>query len=268
MIELKDISYRIGNKTILENVSCAVQPGEILTILGANGAGKSTLLKIARGELKPAGGTVAIGNRPLHAWNHKELAQCSAVLQQQTILTLPFSVKEVVMMGRYPHFKSNPAPVDHTIVQSALRQAGIEDFADRNYLELSGGEQQRVHLARVFAQIWCSDKYATRYLLMDEPGNNLDISHQHNALAMAKRFAAEGNCVIAILHDLNLAFQYADKVLLLRKGNMQAFGTPTEVLTEENLSYSYDFPMTIHYSESFEYPIILPAVTKEVLQFK
>ncbi len=268
MIELKDISYRIGNKQILEAVSCHVLPGEILTILGANGAGKSTLLKIARGELKPETGNIIFGDKSLHKWDHKELAQCSAVLQQQSILSLPFTVKEVVMMGRYPHFKSNPAPIDHTIVQSALRHAGIEDLCDRNYLELSGGEQQRVHLARVFAQIWCSDKFPVRYLLMDEPGNNLDISHQHNALNMARAFAAEGNCVIAILHDLNLAFQYADKVLLLKKGKVHAFGSPGEVLTEENLSYSYDFPMTIHYSESFEHPIILPAVGAKSLQLK
>ncbi len=267
MIVLNDISYSIGNKPILDRVSCTVQPGEMLAILGANGAGKSTLLKIARGDLKPEAGNVSIGNRPLASWSHKELAQCSSVLQQQTILTLPFSVREVVLMGRYPHFKNTPAEQDLEIVQAALVQAGVEMLADRSYLELSGGEQQRVHLARVFAQIWQTDK-KTRYLLMDEPGNNLDINHQHNALVMAKDFAGRGNCVVAILHDLNLALQYADKVLLLRKGVVQALGIPTEVLNEENLSHSYDFPMTIHYPESFEYPIILPAVTKQMLQPK
>jgi len=265
MIQLKDISYRIGNRVILDNVSFTAQPGEVLAVLGANGAGKSTLLKITRGELKPAAGAVAIGGRTLGSWKQRELAQCTAVLQQQTILTLPFPVREVVMMGRYPHFKNTPAALDHTIVKSALRKAGIEKLADRNYLELSGGEQQRVHLARVFAQVWTAGAHKTRYLLMDEPGNNLDISHQHHVLHMAKTFAAAGNCVIAILHDLNLALQYADRVLLLHKGAALASGTPEAVLNEENLSRAYDFPMTVHYSDSFEYPIILPAVPKTLV---
>jgi len=268
MISLTDISYRTGNRMILKNVSFSVEPGEMLAILGANGAGKSTLLRIARGELKPLKGNITISDRPLSSWAQKDLAQFTAVLQQQTILSLPFTVEEVVMMGRYPHFKSNPSPADHTIVQSALKQAGIRHLAKRSYLQLSGGEQQRVQLARVFAQIWPSGKYATRYLLMDEPGNNLDISHQHNALNLARSFASEGNCAIAILHDLNLALQYADKIVLLHQGSVIASGTPATALNEQNISLAYDFPMTIHYHESFEHPLILPAAGKQVLQHK
>jgi iron complex transport system ATP-binding protein len=263
MIRLTDISYHIGNRTILDRVSFSAHPGTFLAILGANGAGKSTLLKIARGELHPPQGKVSIEGRPLREWKQRDLAQCTAVLQQQTILTLPFPVHEVVMMGRYPHFKNIPTPLDHTIVKSALKKAGIEHLAERNYLELSGGEQQRVHLARVFAQVWFAEKYQTRYLLMDEPGNNLDISHQHNVLDMAKAFAAEGNCVVAILHDLNLALQYADKILLLHKGRVLAEGAPETALNDENLSQAFDFPMTIHYSDAFEYPVILPVVQRQ-----
>jgi iron complex transport system ATP-binding protein len=259
MIELTNISYRIGSRMILQDVDFSVAPGEVLAILGSNGAGKSTLLKIARGELKPLTGGIAVRNRPLSSWPQRELAQFTAVLQQQTILTLPFTVQEVVMMGRYPHFKNNPGPEDIEIVNAALKKADIEKLAKRNFLQLSGGEQQRVQLARVFAQIWHTPDQKTRYLLMDEPGNNLDISHQHNALGMARDFAAAGNCVVAILHDLNLAFQYADKVLLLHHGSAIAYGPPSEVLNAENISQAYDFPMTMHYHESLEHPVILHA---------
>lgn len=261
MLELQHISYAVGKRQILNNASLQAKAGEIVVIAGANGAGKSTLLKIASGSLMANQGSIHINGKALNSWKAPELAQFTAVLQQQTILALPFTVNEVVMMGRYPHYKKEPQDIDRSIVKEALKKAGIEHFTDRNYLALSGGEQQRVHLARVFAQIWQTNSAGTHYLFMDEPSNNLDIRHQHNMLFMAREFANAGNVVVAVLHDLNLAMQYADKVMLLKHGNVVAFGTPQEVLSEDIMSHAFEYPINIFQNPAYSHPIIVPSVT-------
>lgn len=258
MLQLEHITYTTGRLKLLDEVSLAVLPGEIVVVAGANGAGKSTLLKVACGSLRAASGDVSIQGKALQAWKPAELAQFAAVQQQQASLRLPFSVYDVVMMGRYPHFGKQPGSFDKDIVHKALKKVGMARFTDRSYLDLSGGEQQRVQLARVFAQIWYAGDYDVRYLFLDEPGNNLDIRYQHNMLQMAREFAAEGNCVLAILHDLNLAMQYADKILLLKKGDALAFGTPTEVLSEPLLRRTFDYPLHILHHEGYDHPIIVP----------
>lgn len=260
MLTAKNISFRINNIQILDKVSFEANTGEILVVLGANGAGKSTLLKAMTGEIKPSEGEILLQQQPLKKWKPAELAQFTAVLQQQNNLALPFSVGEVVMMGRYPHFRKSPRDLDKTIVKMALNKAGISRLETRNYLSLSGGEKQRVHLARVFAQIWYAENHETRYLFMDEPSNNLDVRHQHTALQMAREFAAEGNCVVAILHDLNLALQYADKVLMLKYGDVMAFGNVSDVLCEKMISKVYDIPLQVHHHPAYPHPIVMPAI--------
>jgi iron complex transport system ATP-binding protein len=260
MIEVRNIGFGIKHLSILNEVSFGVKPGEVVVIIGSNGAGKSTLLKIVAGALKTDRGTVHIAGKQNKDWPAAQLAKRLAVMHQQTVLTLPFMVHEVVMMGRYPHFKNNPSPADKDIVTEALKQAGIRHLAERNYMLLSGGEQQRVHLARVFAQVWPDETAKdTSYLFMDEPSNNLDVRHQHNILSMAREFASAGNCVIAVLHDLNLAMQYADKILLLQKGNVLGFGTPAEVMNEPLMTKAYDFPVHILQHSAYGFPIVMPA---------
>ena len=260
MLSAENISYYIGAMPIVDKVSFEALQGEILVVLGANGAGKSTLLKVVTGQLKPAVGKISIQGKLLQRWRNDERAQFSAVLQQHNNLSLPFAVSEVVMMGRYPHFKKQPTVLDKTIVRSALKKAGIDKLSDRNYLSLSGGEKQRVHLARVFAQIWFAANFETRYLFMDEPSNNLDIRHQHTSLQMAREFAAEGNCVVAILHDLNLALQYADKILMLKQGEVIGFGKPADILCEKRISKMYDMPLRLCHHPDYVHPIVMPAV--------
>lgn len=260
MLEVKNIHYGLKQLSILHDISFEAMPGELVVIIGANGAGKSTLLKIAAGAMKSTSGQVIIDGRPNTVWSPAALAQCMAVMHQQTMLTLPFSVQEVVMMGRYPHFKNHPSQQDKYIVAAALDKAGIKHLATRNYIQLSGGEQQRVHLARVFAQVWQTDHSdQTRYLFMDEPSNNLDVRHQHNMLTMAREFTQQNNCVITVLHDLNLAMQYADKILLLQKGKVLGFGTPAEVLNEQLISKAYDFPVHVLQHNAYNFPIVMPA---------
>jgi iron complex transport system ATP-binding protein len=265
MLTLQNISYSIGPLQILNKVSFEALPGEMTVVIGANGAGKSTLLKIACGAMLATNGSVQLQDKELNKWKPADLAKCMAVLQQQNVLSLPFKVSDVVMMGRYPHFKKQASSKDFDIIHEALKKVGISKLADKNYLDLSGGEQQRVHLARVFAQIWSSDNYNTRYLFMDEPSNNLDIRHQHNSLNMAREFASDGHTVVAILHDLNLAMQYADKILLLKRGSAVAFGTPEEVMTEKIMSKVFDYPLNIFNHPEYGHPIVMPTTHSNIL---
>jgi len=260
MLKVQDVSFKVRDKVILQHVGFEVLPGEHMAVLGSNGAGKSTLLKVLCGELQPVTGQVHILGKALQDWSAAELARFRAVLQQQTALTMPFLVKDVVMMGRFPHQQARQASMDERIVTGALHKTGITHLENRNYLQLSGGEQQRVHLARVFAQIWHSPDYDVRYLFMDEPINSLDIRHQHNALELAREFASEGNCVVSVLHDLNLAAQYADKILLMKQGKVLAYGTPAEVLEQQTISKAYDYNLRVCYPEGHRHPVVIPAV--------
>lgn len=258
MLNVQNIHFRIAASLSLSDISFDVAPGEMVAILGANGAGKSTLLKIVTGSVRMDSGNILLNKIPLNNWGSKALATFTAVMQQQNQLQLPFSVYEVVMMGRYPHFKRRESLSDEKIVNDVLDKTGISHLKSRNYLTLSGGEQQRVHLARVLAQISGAKKETARYLFMDEPSNNLDIRHQHGALSIARNFAQEGNCVVAVLHDLNLALQYADKILLLKNGCMKGFGTPGKIMTDESISDVYDLPLSIFHPPMGRHPMVMP----------
>lgn len=265
MLQAQNLSYKIGSLPLVQNVSCTVQSGEMLAIVGANGAGKSTLLKLLTGALSGHEGSVSYDGKALGSWNSAHLARQLAVMQQHTALTMPFDVSEVVMMGRYPHFKRRPAPQDFRIVDEALQKAGVFHLKNRNYLQLSGGEQQRVHLARVFAQIWEPVEGGSRYLFMDEPSNNLDIRHQQAALISAREFAQSGTAVVVVLHDLNLAMQYADKILLLKGGKRLSFGDTRQVLISSLLTEAYDFPIHLIDHPEYSHPIVMPSLATQAV---
>lgn len=256
MLSVNNISYQVAGRKILDNISFDAHAGELLVILGNNGAGKSTLLKGICNELKHATGKVLLENKNVTAYNAAQLALKRAVLKQHTQVNLPFLAKEIVMMGRYPHFKTKETEQDHHIVEQALEKAGITHLGAQNYLTLSGGEQQRVQFARVLAQLECSPDNFVQYLLLDEPVSSLDISHQHNTLKLAKQFAAQGNVVIAVLHDLNLAAMYADKILLLKSGQVHSNGTPQEVLTSEIISQAFGFPAFVQQHPHTDCPMV------------
>lgn len=260
MLNVQNIHFRISQALSLSDISFDVAPGEMAVILGANGAGKSTLLNIVTGSVKMNSGSVLINKLPIQYWKSKDLATFAAVMQQQNQLQLPFRVYDVVMMGRYPHFKRKETEDDAAIVGEVLEKTGVGHLKNRNYLTLSGGEQQRVHLARVLAQVSGTQGEDPCYLFMDEPSNNLDIRHQHSALRIAKTFAREGNCVLAVLHDLNLALQYADKIVLLKNGKMKGFGAPADIMTEDSISEVYDLPLSIFHPPMGKHPMVMPLV--------
>lgn len=223
-------------RTILRDVSLTATPGRLLALVGPNGAGKSTLLGALAGRVALASGRVALDGKALPAWDPRALARRRAMLSQRVDLGFGFTAREVVLLGRSPH--AVDATRDEAIAQGALRAAHAWELRDRRYTALSGGEQQRVQLARVLAQVWDGGREGA-WLLLDEPEAGLDIAHQHFILRRAKACAAQGLGVIAVLHDLNLAARYADEVAVLGAGSLLRHGPPAEAMDTGLLSDIY-----------------------------
>ncbi len=236
MLAARNITVALRERTVLRDVSLSVAAGETVAILGENGAGKTTLLRALAGDRQPAGarvtGDVSLSGREIHAWSLPERARLRAVLPQRPELAFAFTAREVAGFGRYAHRGGGPGTMDdRAIAEAALRLTDAVHLAEREVATLSGGEQARVHLASAFAQLWETTSALPRFLLLDEPTAALDLAHQHQLLETARAFAAtRGIGVIAILHDLNLAAMYADRVLELWRGAVAAQGTPRAVL--------------------------------------
>lgn len=258
MFEAKNISVSAGAKKILDAVSLEIKAGEVIALLGANGAGKSTLLKAMCGDIKISDGEILLENRRLSEWNHCELARKRAVLPQHSTLAFPFTAREVALLGRNPHIRGRESEKDLEIVSEALKLVEAEHFAGQTFPTLSGGEQQRVHLARILAQIWEKPKTAARFLLLDEPTASLDLAHQHLTLQIARRLSRENTGVLVVLHDLNLAANYADKICLMKGGRIFKSGTPSEILTAPNIKNVFDFDVSIIRHEGL--PLVVPQI--------
>ncbi|MEM9997563.1 MAG: heme ABC transporter ATP-binding protein [Bacteroidota bacterium] len=243
MLALDTVRYTVGKATLVESVSLAVAPGEVVAVVGANGAGKTTLLRLASGDLAPSAGTVRLDGRTLRSYPPDGLARQRAVLPQSTALTFGFTAREVVLLGRTPH-AAGQAQDDH-IADQALHLAGVTHLAERSYPTLSGGEQQRVHFARALAQLWENPSSGARYLLLDEPTASLDPAHQHAVLGVAQRCAEAGVGVLAVLHNLNLAAFYADRIAVLRRGHLVALGPPQAVLTPETIRHAFGLDVLV-----------------------
>jgi iron complex transport system ATP-binding protein len=232
MIEVSGLSYSVGAKQLLREANLTLEAGEVLAVVGPNGAGKSTLLKCLSGELTPSQGAITFAGRPLAAIPHHEIARMRGVLPQANRLPFAFTARELVLLGRSPHVIGRESARDHQIVQAALSSTDTLHLADRSAQTLSGGELQRVHLARVLAQIW-EPPESGRLLLLDEPTSALDLKHQHALLKLACTWAAQRTAVLVILHDLSLAARYANSILWLKEGIIQTLGRPRETVTAE-----------------------------------
>jgi iron complex transport system ATP-binding protein len=233
MIEAIGLSYSIGALEILQDVSLTVRPGEVVALVGPNGAGKTTLLRLLSGtDLVPSAGEITIDGTPLAELSPAGMARHRALLSQEQQLQADFPAFDVVLMGRTPHVVGREQPRDYQIAAAALSNMRAQPLADRPFTVLSGGEKQRIALARAGAQIWEPLPSGNRYLLLDEPTNNLDLAHQHIALGRARDWASDGVGVVTVLHDLNLAAQYADRLVVLHTGRVVSTGSPREVLTQ------------------------------------
>jgi iron complex transport system ATP-binding protein len=243
-VSVQNVSYTIGGMSILQQVSFEAYPGELLTVLGANGAGKSTLFKLLSKEAKPTSGNILFNGLDLNACKSKSLANGRAILTQHQTLSIPFTTLEIVLMGRYAKFNTKPARNDLDIVDQVIEYTGIKEFQHRIYSTLSGGEQQRVQLARVLAQLWDSPE-KSRLLLLDEPVSALDIQFQYLIMNLIKKLLKHNFTIITVLHDINLALQYADRFLLLKKGKVIAFGDHS-IISTDNLMTTYNVQTTFH----------------------
>jgi iron complex transport system ATP-binding protein len=235
MLSVTDISFSIGDKALLQDVSFELQAGEFLAILGANGAGKTTLMNCLCGLSTPSKGMVSLNQRPLHRMSRAEIAQKMALVPQQQETAFSFTALEMVVMGRTPFLSTFDSPSEQDVVDAkqVMQLLDIGELAKRDYNRLSGGERQLVLLARALFQ-------SDRLLLLDEPTNHLDYRNKFQILSQVKRCCVESNtAVIAILHDPNLAQLYADKVLLLEHGKVLDYGERRAVMTSNNISRLY-----------------------------
>ncbi|SHI67962.1 iron complex transport system ATP-binding protein [Roseomonas rosea] len=241
MITGEGLSLRRGGRALLRDVSVQLAAGEVLAVVGPNGAGKSTLLRLLCGDLRPDAGVVLAEGRALPAWRPLDLARRRAVMTQHANLAFPMSARAVVGLGRLPWHGHPGSARDEEAVREAMARAGVLPLAARAYATLSGGEQQRVQLARALAQLDGAPRPAA--LLLDEPTASLDVAHRVALLRILRELAGEGLAVMVILHDLNEAAIGADRVLMLRDGAVAGQGSVAEVLDPPRLRevYGLDF---------------------------
>ncbi|MFZ6050206.1 heme ABC transporter ATP-binding protein [Pseudomonas sp. CR3202] len=253
MLRAERLDVLRGGKRVLVGVDLELRPGEVLGVLGPNGAGKSTLLGALCGEVTAAAGKISLAGRALADWSGPQRARRLAVLPQSSTLNFAFRVEEVVAMGRLPHDTGRER--DAEVVAEALAAADASHLAGRSYLALSGGERQRVHLARVLAQLWPGS--AGQALLLDEPTSMLDPLHQHTTLQAVRTFAERGVAVLVILHDLNLAARYCDRLLLLADGRPHVLGSPEQVLQAEPLKAVFGLEVLVQRHPERGHPLIV-----------
>lgn len=283
MLCAKRVSVRLATGdgkgvTLVDNFSAEIAPGELVMVVGPNGAGKTTLLRCLDGELAPTEGRVELAHRRLCDWPRLELARKRAVLPQQSSLDFPFSVTDVVLMGRMPHRTSDVE--NRAIAAKTLAWCDCAQLGARAYTSLSGGEQQRVQIARVLAQI-CGPRHDdqpvaqgtgqafnavdARYLLLDEPLSGLDLSHQYEILRRLKQLCARDNIgIVCTLHNLNLVAQFADRALLMERGRLVADGAPLSVFTEQTLRQVFNLEVVVRrHPDDDLIPLLVPRLANE-----
>ena len=272
MLEIQGLICKIGSKTIVDDISLSFDPGRLHVIVGPNGSGKSTLLKAFSGEWVPSAGSVTYDGTGLTRIGKLSLARRRAVMTQLPELHFPLSVEEIVMMGRYPHFSFSPAPNDRAICAQVMSHLSIQSLSGRDYLTLSGGERQRVQFARALAQIWevpASPEApqsptglpasGCRYLFLDEPVSSLDIHYQHLLLQLARDLVKEKIVLIAVLHDLNLALHYADRMIFMKQGRVEAEGAVPGIVTPALIREVFDIEARLLEDPQSDTPVIVYA---------
>jgi iron complex transport system ATP-binding protein len=255
MLAAANAGLLVGRKAIVAGVSVALAPGETVALVGPNGAGKSTLLRMLSGELRPTSGSVTLKGRALADYAPRDLAQHRAVLSQSITIAFPFTVGEIVAMGAGD---GRGRSIDE-MVEKALAEVDLGGFAERIFTTLSGGEQQRAHFARALVQIACGEaRHGPGLLLLDEPTASLDLKHQLALAECVRRCAERGTTVLAILHDLNLAAVFADRIVVMDRGRIAADGAPRSVITDALLREVFAVRDAVGRTPQDAMPFVLP----------
>ncbi len=239
MLKIENVSFKIKNSEILKNINFTCNQGEFLTIVGPNGCGKSTLLKIISRIYKPTQGSVKLFDKNIRSYDSTELARILAILPQQKSALGDITVEQLVQYGRYPHtkFGNRLTPLDHQKVDQAIKNTGINHLKGRTMATLSGGENQMAWIAMCVAQ-------DTKIALFDEPTTYLDISYQLEVLELIKKLnKAHGLTIISVLHDINQAIKYSDRIFMMKKGEGYCIGDPSEVFSENAFAEVFEVEM-------------------------
>tara|TARA_Y100000588_G_C14131548_1_gene871835 strand:+ start:260 stop:1009 length:750 start_codon:yes stop_codon:yes gene_type:complete len=219
--------------------------GDKVAIIGPNGSGKSTLVRLLSTELEPTDGKIIFKNIDNNDWSPVDLAKHRSVLSQSNTLSFPFTVIDIIRMGRYPNNISSANTIDDNICKNLLEIFDLSDYSDRNYITLSGGEKQRVQLARVFAQIWSDTSYHGKLLILDEPTSFLDIKHQSMLFDFLEEMNSKGLTIIMVLHDLNHVATEANKVIMMKSAQLVGYGLVEEVFNSTNLKEAFDIDLDL-----------------------
>ncbi len=249
LLKAENLFYDIDDIKILEDISLEIKKGDFIGVIGANGSGKSTLLKNIYRVLKPTKGCIYLNEQDIKNLSNKEIAKELAVVSQEFDYGFDFTVKQIVLMGRYPlkEFYETENKDDEKSIDLALRRVGLEEFKDRSFLTLSGGEKQRVLIARAIAQ-------ETEFIVMDEPTNHLDVGYQMKIMDL---ILSLNKTVLTAIHDLNMAIVYCDKVIVIDDGKIIKIGKPSEIITEELIKKIYDVPSHIEYNDFLERNMVI-----------
>ena len=264
LIETKNLNFNYGKRAVLHNINLEIRQGRIAGLLGANGSGKSTLLKVISGIMHNYTGRVQISGQDVRTIHRRKLAQVLAMVPQESVFGFPFSVLQVVLMGRHPHLAGQvfESSTDIMIARDALARCGASELADRSIQELSSGERQRVIFARALAQ-------QPDILLLDEPASFLDIRYQVELYEIVRELARDKKCtVITVLHELNLASEYCDEVYLLANGHILAGGITVEILNYANLTRTFNTDVYVDTNSLTGNPLVIPLSKKAVDLYK
>ncbi|MFW0796337.1 heme ABC transporter ATP-binding protein [Gordonia sp. CPCC 205515] len=245
------VTVSLGGREVVHDVSLRVAPGELLALVGPNGCGKSTLLSVIAHLRRPDGGSIRINGHSVADLSSRELARQRSFMTQQNRGDTPFSVGEVVEMGRFPWLRTPQAAQSPQVIDDAIRACDLQEIIDRPFAQLSGGQQARVSLARALAQ-------QAPVMLLDEPTAALDIHHQEAVLDILRAARDAGTAILLVVHDLSLAAAYADRVALMKDGHILAQGPTRDVMTAELLSSTYDHPVEIWDHPESGQPVIVP----------
>ncbi|MFE5338718.1 heme ABC transporter ATP-binding protein [Isoptericola sp. NPDC056578] len=248
VVQAQGVGFRVGEHTLLDDVSLELHGGSVVALVGPNGAGKSTMLGLVSGDRTPTSGRLLVAGRAPQDWRAADLARERSVMVQQHDVRFSFSVREIVAMGRIPHRASDR---DEPVVDAALTDADLEPLAGRDATTLSGGELARTVFARVLAQ-------ETPLVLLDEPTAALDLRHQEAVMRTSRRLADAGACVVVVLHDLTLAARYADRVAVFHGGRLVADGDPRAVITEERVAEVYGQKVCVLDHPVSGLPLVVP----------